>query len=248
MSKRSTAARVLLAALLIGAAVMLWSWSGLADDLAGRHELIATFRGSAPDNSATRPWTRLILTSIDSGSVHEASTLDYWHRRYDTLTTAAASRERDDPASQLIAANASFRQLQREAIGRPLSVDELERVQQAYAGVLKNGGFDRDAAWNYEYIARLRDTAAKEKLANRQPGARPAAGAPAPGETARSANGSPAAVNRGGLPVGPTIHGRPGMHPPSTRGEEFEVITPMDYGDREAQPEPTPGVKLPRKG
>ena len=38
------------------------------------------------------------------------------------------------------------------------------------------------------------------------------------------------------------------MHPPSTKGEEFEVITPMDYGDREAQPEPTPGVKLPRKG
>ena len=66
---------------------------------------------------------------------------------------------------------------------------------------------------------------------------------------ARSANGPQvAAENRGGLPAGPTVHGRPGMHPPSTKGEEFEVITPMDYGDREAQPEPTPGVKLPRKG
>ena len=43
------------------------------------------------------------------------------------------------------------------------------------------------------------------------------------------------------LPAGPTIHGRPGTHPPTTRGEEFEVLTPMDYGDREAQPEPTPG-------
>ena len=28
---------------------------------------------------------------------------------------------------------------------------------QAYAGVLKNSGFDRDAAYNYEYVARLRD-------------------------------------------------------------------------------------------
>ena len=245
----TTAARMLLAALLIGAAAMLWSASGLANDLATRHEQIATFRDSAPATSTARPWTRLMQTSIDSASVHEASTLDYWHRRYDALATTAASRERDDPASQLIAANAAFRQLQREANGRPLTADELDRVQQAYAGVLKNGGFDRDAAWNFEYITRLRDTAAKEKPANRQAGAKPTTGTSAPGDTGRSANGPQVAVeNRGGLPAGPTVHGRPGMHPPSTKGEEFEVITPMDYGDREAQPEPTPGVKLPRKG
>jgi hypothetical protein len=38
------------------------------------------------------------------------------------------------------------------------------------------------------------------------------------------------------------------MDPPTTKGEEFEVLTPMDYGDREAQPEPTTGRKLPPKG
>ena len=245
----TTAARVLLAALLIGAAVMVWSASSLANDLAGRHERIATFRDSAAARTVARPWTQLMQTTIDGGSVHEASTRDYWHRRYDALTDTATSRERDDPASQLIAANATFRQLQRDAAGRSLTVDELDRALEAYAGVLKNGGFDRDAAWNYEYLARLRDVAAKEKPASRQPAARTASGTPAPGESARSANGSKVAVeNRGGLPAGPTVHGRPGTHPPSTRGEEFEVITPMDYGDREAQPEPTPGVKLPRKG
>jgi hypothetical protein len=52
----------------------------------------------------------------------------------------------------------------------------------------------------------------------------------------------------GELPDGPTIHGRPGTHPQPSRGEEFEILTPMNYGDREAQPEPTPGVKLPKKG
>jgi hypothetical protein len=230
-------ARLLLASLLIGAALIVWSASGLADDLANRHQQIATFRDSAPDRAAIRPWTQLMQTTIDSGSEHDASTRDYWHRRYEALTGTATSRERDDPASQLIAANATFRQLQREAGGRSLTVDELDRALQAYAGVLKNGGFDRDAAWNYEYIARLRDIAAKEKPASRQPGAKPPANAP------------PMAVeNRGGLPAGPTVHGRPGTHPPSTKGEQFEVITPMDYGDREAQPEPTPGVRLPRKG
>ena len=114
--------------------------------------------------------------------------------------------------------------------------------------MLKNGGFDRDAAWNYEYIARLRDVAAKEKP--REPSARREASSRTPRRRHGAIATAPhvAVENRGGLPAGPTVHGRPGTHPPSTKGEEFEIITPMDYGDREAQPEPTPGVKLPRKG
>ena len=181
---------------------------------------------------------------MDSEAIHETATRNYWHRRYDTLTSNPASRELDDAASLLIAANATFRQAQRQAGNRSLTVDELERALQAYAGVLKNGGFDRDAAWNYEYIARLRDAAAKEKPLGRQPAGKGAAG----GEAARSGPARADRPDATGLPSGPTIHGRPGTHPPSTKGEEFEVITPMDFGDREAQPEPTPGVKLPRKG
>ena len=79
--------------------------------LAARHEQIATFRDSAPDDITARAVDSADRRrAIDSGSVHEASTLDYWHRRYDALTTTATSRERDDSASQLIAANAAFRQ------------------------------------------------------------------------------------------------------------------------------------------
>jgi hypothetical protein len=220
----------------------------MADDLASRHERIATFRDGASDDShGGRAWSSVLQTTLDSASVHEPAARDYWHGRYDALTSSSTAREHDDAASLLIAANATFRQVQREAGGRLLTVDELDRALQAYAGVLKNGGFERDAAWNYEYIARLRDNAAKEKPA-RQPGR--ASGSPGPTvEGARAgAAQRPARQDTSGLPAGPTIHGRPGTHPPSTKGEEFEVITPMDYGDREAQPEPTPGVKLPRKG
>jgi hypothetical protein len=32
------------------------------------------------------------------------------------------------------------------------------------------------------------------------------------------------------------------------KAEEMEVIAPMNYGDREAQPEATPGGKRERKG
>jgi hypothetical protein len=247
----TTAARLLLAALLIAVAMMLWFASRLAADLAAGHERIATFRDTAPsdDSASARPWTRWVRTTLDGESIHDVSTRNYWHRLYEPLTDVARSREHDDSASLLIAANATFRQMQREARGRTLTVDELDRALQAYAGVLKNGGFDRDAAWNYEYIARLRDVAAKEKPAGRQAGARAGTASPVPGDTVRSTMGPQVAPDTGGgLPNGPTVHGRPGAHPPSTKGEEFEVITPMDYGDREAQPEPTPGVKRPRKG
>jgi len=246
----TTAARLLVAALLIGAAMTLWTASGLADDRAADHERIATFHDSAStdDSVSVRPWTRWLRTTLDAESIHDASTRDYWHRRYESLTDTATSRERDDPASLLMAANATYRQMQRDARGRPLTADELDRALQAYAGVLKNGGFDRDAAWNYEYVARLRDMAAKERPVGRQAGAKPGAAVPLSTDAPSTAAPQIAPDTRGGLPAGPTVHGRPGTHPPSTKGEEFEVITPMDYGDREAQPEPTPGVKLPRKG
>jgi hypothetical protein len=250
-STMSTFARLLLAGLLIGAGLMLWSASRTAEDLATGHARIATFSDTAPDSSGEPPrrWARWLQTALDRESIHEPATREYWHRRYEALTDTTAPRERDDPASLLIVANATFRQMQRDAIGRTLTADELDRALQAYAGVLKNGGFDRDAAWNYEYIARLRDQAAKDKPAGRLPGGKPAITLPSSADRARSTTGPQVdADRRGGLPTGPTVHGRPGTHPPSTKGEEFEVITPMDYGDREAQPEPTPGVKLPRKG
>jgi hypothetical protein len=250
-STMTTTARLLLAALLIGTASMSWSASEKAENLAAGHARIATFSDTTADerNAAATRWTRWLQTALDSESIHDSATREYWHRQYEALTDTTTSRERDDPASFLITANATFREMQGEAIGRTLTVDELDRALQAYAGVLKNAGFDREAAWNYEYVARLRDAAAKEKFAGRQPGVKTGAALPVTTDVARSTAGSQVdAERRGGLPAGPTVHGRPGAHPPSTKGEEFEVITPMDYGDREAQPEPTPGVKLPRKG
>ena len=52
----------------------------------------------------------------------------------------------------------------------------------------------------------------------------------------------------GDLPAGPTIHGAPGAPPPDAKMEELQTIAPMEYGDREAQPEATPGAKRERKG
>jgi hypothetical protein len=181
MSNRTTPVRVLLAGILLMAALALWNASTIADDLARRHEQIATF--GAPDSEEGRNacwWTSMLRRMLDPAAVHEAATRDYWLGRYDAgESTSGPSRESDDAMSPLIAANAAFRLAQRKASNRSLSVDELDRALQAYATVLKNGGFDRDAAWNYEFIARLRDQVAREKPAGRSAGAKP--GSPAGG-------------------------------------------------------------------
>lgn len=151
---------------------------------------------------------------------------EYWAGKYDAVTERASA---DEPPSLVAAANASFRKAQRDTAG-VLTVERLDQTLQAYASALKNGGFNRDAAFNFEYVARLRDAIAK---APRRPSPPATRAAPSPADD---------------LPIGPTLHGRPGMHPPATRGEEFEVLTPMDYGERETRPEATPGRPLPRKG
>jgi hypothetical protein len=110
-------------------------------------------------------------------------------------------------------------------------VQRLDGVLQAYASALKASPRDADAAYNYEYVARLPEAVARAK------------GKPVKPETV-----TPAPLVAGDLPAGPTIHGRPGAPPPDAKMEELQMLAPMEYGDREAQPEATPGGKRERKG
>jgi hypothetical protein len=215
--------RIALSLTLLLAGFISWMAAGVAEDLAVRYERLATF-GEPPAAAAGR-WTRAVEGLLDRGGSLPPAAGDYWRGKY----AAAASADRPD-ADLMVAANAMFRQAQSQPGPGPISVERLDRTLQAYAAVLKNAGFSKDAAYNYEFVARLRDATARSKPA-RQPS---------------SPRATPAAPDD--LPAGPTIHGRPGEHPPDTRGDEFEVLTPMDYGEREAQPEPTPGRPLPRKG
>jgi hypothetical protein len=152
----------------------------------------------------------------------------YWRRDFDRLVTVAPAAEGDTSAETLlVGANAAFRAGQLSARTREDQMRHLDTVLQHYATVLRAPEFLADAAYNFEYVARLREGLNKPRAATLPPPDLPAAG---------------------DLPGGPTIHGRPGGPPPATRGEEFQIITPMEYGDRETQPEPNPGGKPLRKG
>lgn len=161
-----------------------------------------------------------------------SATVAYWLGQYNNVV-ADTDTSATDAEVLRTAANAAFRDSQRDPGAGAAAVQRLDGVLQAYASALKASPRDLDAAYNYEYVARVRDQVArsqgKVKLT------------PAPAATG-------VRVMAGDLPAGPTIHGRPGMPPPEEKMEDLEMLAPMEYGDREAQPEATPGVKRERKG
>jgi hypothetical protein len=166
------------------------------------------------------------------------ATVAYWLGDYANVTFGPGSTPAADTSAAAdahvlrVVANAAFRQSQREPGAGQAAVQRLDGVLQAYASALKASSRDIDAAYNYEYVARLRDRVA------RAPQGKPAKPQPA----------APVTLTAGDLPAGPTIHGRPGAPPPDAKMEELEMLAPLEYGDREAQPDATPGAKRERKG
>lgn len=242
---RATIVRLLIAAVLIAAASLSWSESRLAARVADAKQDIATFDHDTVDAlkpertlSDYLPGERRLL----SDEIRVAkSTVAYWLGQYGAVaadTTAGGA----DAAILLAAANAAFRDVQRNPGTGPAAVQRLDGVLQAYASAMKavpqahapaSAALAREAAYNYEFVARIRDQVARVPE----------------GKTAKIGPITPARPMLGGdLPLGPTIHGAPGAPPPDAKMEDLQMIAPMEYGDREAQPEATPGVKRERKG
>jgi len=226
--------RMLIAVALAVAAWLSWSESKLTAQVADAKQDIATLD---PDNlDAITP--RSSLSDYLPGDRRHLSddvriakaTVAYWLGRFGAVAADPTDGEAD-ATILLTAANAAYREAQRDPAVGPAAVQRLDGVLQAYASALKASARNVEAAYNYEYVARIRDQVA------RSPQGRIA------GSTAASGP-----VMGGDLPAGPTIHGGPGAPPPDAKMEELQTIAPMEYGDREAQPEATPGAKRERKG
>jgi hypothetical protein len=232
---KSVIIRAGIAVVLAVAAWVCWREARLIDRAADARMALSLLRYDAVDPVVPR-WT---LSDLVVATVHpiaadarrDLATAGYWRGRY--ADAMDVGRQEIDPDLLLIAANASFRTSQREASAGQPAVQRLDGVLQAYAAVLKATPRQADAAYNYEFVARVRDAIAR------------AASNRAKTETAAL---PPTPTAGGDLPPGPTLHGQPGAPPPGVKAEDFKIIAPMEFGDREAQPEPTPGGKLPRKG
>ena len=235
---KTIAAGLILAALLFAGGALSFQESRHVRRLADAHERLATLQytdeGDLADDATLLDRLPPPM-GVEQGteSRHQA-TVSYWLARYASLTestNAAKGPAVTDSTLLLLAANAAFRTSAPQSKDTKAVVARLDAVVQAYADVLRKDPTASDAAFNYEYVVKLRDSVAK---------------GPKNAKDAKKAPVEPdVSVD---LPTGPTVHGRPGGPPEGESMSDFKTVTPMRYDEREEQMDPGRGQKLQRKG
>jgi hypothetical protein len=115
------------------------------------------------------------LPGIGNGPVNEVrarrAAMRYWQKSYRDVipqqTDPIGAVPADNTALQLIVANAVYRTGQGQSKDKATTMQALDAGINAYQAVLKNTARQEDAAFNYEYLVRLRDEVDKGK---RKPG------------------------------------------------------------------------------
>jgi hypothetical protein len=150
---------------------------------------------------------------------------DYWRGEYGSIVPAGgdptAAIAPDNTALQLVAANAVYRAGMQTAKDREMLLQVIDRSLTAYRSVLRNAPSNEDAAYNYEYLVRLRAQAARS--ARRQPAPADAASRTSP-------------------------HGTRGAPPPERQAQPFEILIPQDKGTPDESPDAGRSGALRRRG
>lgn len=105
------------------------------------------------------------LPWIGNGPVNDVRTrrasLRYWQGQYGAITAQQPDPvnevQTDNIGLQLVVANAVYRAGRMQAKDRQATLQAVDAGIQAYLTVLKNATRQEDAAFNYEYLVRLRD-------------------------------------------------------------------------------------------
>lgn len=237
---KSIVGGIVLALVLFGVAAASWSEAKLTRRIADAHRRLATLHYDSEDDidGAVTVFNRLPWPAGASGDdvKRHRATVSYWLVRYDSLTEmtlATGQQAVTDPSLLMVAANASFRNSAPQVGDRKAAVERLDAVIQQYAEVLRKSPSYSDAAFNYEFVSKMRDSLAK---------------APARGPARDKKAAEKVAIVSVDLPTGPTVHGRPGAPPEGTVMSDFKTITPMRYDEREEQMDPGRGKEIRRKG
>jgi hypothetical protein len=99
------------------------------------------------------------LPGVGKASINDIRTrraaLRYWQGQYGAVSSLQPDPENID--LQEVVANALYRSGRLDAKDRPKTLQAVDASIQAYVGVLKSARRQEDAAYNYEYLVRLRD-------------------------------------------------------------------------------------------
>ncbi len=175
------------------------------------------YQNADTDPASASVFDRVTLPfSSAASATNGRATMSYWQGRYETLaplTGGGGERQTTDANLLLIAANAAYRSSASDSGGLKAVVDHLDTVIQSYGDVLRGDPNNEDAAYNYEFVSRLRDAVAKSKAPRRE----------------QKASTVPLSND---LPIGPTPHGRPGGPPPEVSVKEFKTLAPLSNDER----------------
>jgi hypothetical protein len=220
---KSVVSQLLLVVLLVVAGIVLWTLGAAEARLADAQRLLATLRYDLAAEElqtgvATNAIERVIAdsTGITSDAVDTQRTASYWLGSIDELLKAD-----DDPSIKMLAANAAYRALRAEGGTWQAVTTRLDAIAKRYADVLREQPDNEDAAYNYEFVVRLRAAVAAAR--------RPTA---------------PLALEDTGL----TVHGHRGAPPEGTDTKKFRMIVPMRPDERMEAEQAGRGAQKIRKG
>lgn len=213
----SMVGQLVLAGILLLAGLGLWTTAGLDRDLA-----------DAADNLASLQYDQAVATIGErtTGVLRQLPGVDESAGRADVVRdTARYWQGTPEPTGKaakptLLSANAAYHAAMVNGGKWPELVGKLDEVVKQYASVVREDPANQDAAFNYEFVVRLRAGIAASKRD----------------------------LQAGFVPMDTTIHGVPGAPPPSSDTKTFKMIVPMQPDERREAEQAGRGAPRRRKG
>ena len=217
MKSSSWLVQALIAVLLVAAGAILWRSSEYERRLAAAERDLVTLKYDDAAAAAAQPGGRLANlmpgSSANADARSLASTAGYWRGDYDKAI--------ENPETKLLAANAAFRKVRESGGSWQAVVGRLDSVVKQYAEILRENPANSEAAFNYEYVVRLRAVLAARKQV-------------VPPVDAKAA--------------GLSIHGFEGAPPEESDMKKFKMIVPMRPDERLEAEKAGKGTTKVRKG
>ena len=106
-----------------------------------------------------------------------ATTAGYWQGDYDAVA--------ENPEAKLLAANAAYRNMRKAGGSWQAVVGRMDSLVKQYAEILREDPSNTEAAFNYEYVVRLRAGDCRAQAAGGAGGRRPIRASPFTASPAR---------------------------------------------------------------
>jgi hypothetical protein len=220
---KSVVAQLILVLILVAAGIVLWTVGAAEQRIAGAERTLATLRYDRAAEeletaAATNAAERLIadVTGMATEAADTRRKAAYWLGDVEEFL-----RNDDDPSLKMLAADASYRALRAEGGTWQSVTTRLDAIAKRYADVLREQPQNEDAAYNYEFVVRLRTAVAEAR--------RPIA---------------PLDLDATGL----TVHGHAGAPPEGSDTKKFKMIVPMRPDERMEAEQAGRGAQKIRKG